>query len=152
MSGSSSGAFSSRFRPLFEARKASSAPLQVVTSRAATSAASVRSQLEELDDPPGDVDVVKGECSLDTGADDQRVLTGILGGADDRRQVQKRRDEHSLAALCGRDHCARPVRRREDERRTCRLEVLQRRVAEVESRNANRLALTPENAFAEHVA
>lgn len=44
MSASSCGAFSSRLRPLFEARKASSAPLQVVTRRAAASAASVRSQ------------------------------------------------------------------------------------------------------------
>ena len=40
----SSGAFSMRLRPLFDERNASSAPLHVAASRAAATAASVRSQ------------------------------------------------------------------------------------------------------------
>src|SRR5207249_9581445 len=44
MSSASCGAWCTRFRPLFDARSASSAPLQVVAARAASSAASVRSQ------------------------------------------------------------------------------------------------------------
>ena len=71
MSSSSSGAFSSRLRPLFDARSASSAPLHVPASRAAASAASVRSRPRS--DGPGDEHVVERKGPLHARADDDRV-------------------------------------------------------------------------------
>ena len=138
-----------RLRPLFDARKASSAPLHVAAKRAAATAASVRSPLEELDDAARDVRVVERERPLNAGAHDDDVLAGFARGIHHSRQVQERRDEHALAANCGRDDSARPIRRREDQRFACRHEVLARRVPEVESGDANGLALASEDSLAE---
>ena len=141
-----------RFRPLFDARNASSAPLQVDTRRAAASAASVRFPVEELDDPARDERVVERKRPLDAGTHDDDVLARRARCLDHGREVQQRRDEDPLAARrCG-DHSACSIGGREDQRLTERLDVLPRRVPEVEPGNANRVTLAAENALAEGVA
>ena len=94
MSSSSSGAFSSRLRPLFDARSASSGPAHVAARRAAASAASVA---EELDDAAGDVGVVERERALDP-AQTTIASSPTRCLLDDGPEVQERRHERPRTA------------------------------------------------------
>ena len=90
--------------------------------------------------------------ALHARTDDDGVLAGGTNSLDHGGEVQERRDEDALAALGRGDDGARPVRRREDERRPDGLEVLARRVPEVEPGNADGVPLAAEHALAERLA
>ena len=103
---------------------------------------------EELDDAAGDVGVVERERALDAGADDDRVVPA--------RASPRRRRPGSGATPRGRARTA-PRRRRRPACRssstgrasTRRLEVLARRVPEVEAGDAHGVPLASEDAVAE---
>ena len=80
--------------------------------------------MERCGDAAGDVAVIEGERPFHAGAEDGDVVAVRAGRVGDRRQVEQRRDQHTLAALGGCHDRPRPVRRRHRERRRARLEVL----------------------------
>ncbi len=152
MSCSRWGAFSMRFRPLFEARSASSGPPHVVTRRAAASAASVRSQPRSSTIRPATNASSSASAPWTPAQTTTHVVFGVARRRHDGREIQKRRDVDALAVQCGGHDGPSAVRGREDERRAGGLDVLARRVSEIEARDANRVALAAENALAERVA
>ena len=99
---------------------------------------------EQSGDAARDVAVVEGERALDARAEDRDVVTVRTRRPDDRIEVQKRGDQHPLAALGGRDDRARAVRRGHGERRRAHGQVLARRVAEVEALDPNAEPLAAE--------
>ena len=98
---------------------------------------------------PATIGVVEGESTLDSGAYDDDVLSVRARRLDDGAEVQERRDEDALATLRRGHDRTRAVRRREDERRAGGLDVLTRRVAEIEAGDPDRVALAPEDALSE---
>ena len=108
---------------------------------------------EQLDDPAGDVGVVEREVPCTPAHTTTTSSPCLARGVDDGREVEERRDEHALAALRPRP---RPRASRSSSRGSsvspARLEVLARRVPEVEARDAHGVPLAAEDALAELVA
>ena len=133
MSASSSGPWLIRLRPLRDWRKASSA-VAVGTDEPHRRLGGVRAlAAERLGDPPRHVGVVQREGALHPGAEDGDVVPVRGRVGDHGVEVEERGDDDALAALRRGDDRARPVRRRHRQHRRARLEVLARRVAEVEA-------------------
>ena len=101
-------------------------------------------EAEPVRDAPGDVGVVERERALDACAEDRDVVPVAPRDLGHRGEIEQRGDVDPLAALGRRDDRAGAVRRRHRERRRARLEVLPRRVPEVEPVDPDAEALAAE--------